>query len=111
MPKWQPWTRRAALIFLRKLESELVGYHCGMLGSVLHKGSSTKDLDIVIYPRNSLVNYDVGKVYKALNSLGLERLANRYRVAEEWRKNGKADEKWVEVWMYNDRRVDIFFLK
>lgn len=43
-----------ALPFVREVEAKLIplGAHCSLGGSVLHRGESTKDLDIFVYPHN-----------------------------------------------------------
>ncbi len=48
------WTRQEAIWMLGSLEPELkkLNAHCGMAGSVLFRGESVKDLDVIIYPRH-----------------------------------------------------------
>lgn len=43
-----------ALPVVRDIEAKLIphGAHCSLGGSVLHRGESSKDLDIFVYPRN-----------------------------------------------------------
>lgn len=45
-------TFEEAITLCRELEVRLkdIGYHCGLTGSMLYKGKSTKDIDIIIYP-------------------------------------------------------------
>lgn len=45
-------TLEEAIIICKELEVKLkeIGYHCGLTGSMLYKGQSTKDIDIIIYP-------------------------------------------------------------
>ncbi len=109
--KWQPWTRRAALDFIRKLcaEIEPVGYHVALTGSVLTAGESAKDLDLIIYPRTT-AHLDPKGLGGALMRCGLRRLAGRDRVQKTWMTGGSRDTKWVEVWTLDgERRVDLFF--
>lgn len=49
------WTLEEGLGFVRKLEDHLhdQGFHAALSGGVLWKGSSTKDLDIILYPHTS----------------------------------------------------------
>lgn len=49
------WTFEEGLAFVRKLEDHLHdnGFHAALSGGVLWKGSSTKDLDIILYPHTS----------------------------------------------------------
>lgn len=47
------WDLNDALEFIRALEPMLDLHceaHCGLIGGVLKKGTSQKDLDLVIYP-------------------------------------------------------------
>jgi hypothetical protein len=46
------WTQQEAIWMLASLEPRLkeVGCHCGLTGSVLYRGDSKKDLDVIIYP-------------------------------------------------------------
>lgn len=48
------WTLEEAIDLCRKIENELeeYGYHCALTGGVLYNGSSTKDVDIMIYPHS-----------------------------------------------------------
>jgi hypothetical protein len=47
-------TLEEALPIVRDLEQKLIplGAHCALGGSVLHRGVSTKDVDIFVYPHN-----------------------------------------------------------
>lgn len=49
------WTFEEGVEEVKQLEKFLIphGYHCALGGSVLHKGSSTCDLDIFIYPHKT----------------------------------------------------------
>jgi len=46
------WTQTEALLFLADLETKAAaaGLHVALAGSVLYRGESKKDLDVVIYP-------------------------------------------------------------
>jgi hypothetical protein len=51
---WRPWTLRRARAFLAKLEREIEReWHVGLLGSVLLRGRSEKDLDACVYPHTT----------------------------------------------------------
>lgn len=47
-------TLEDSITFVRWLETQLIPHkaHCALAGSVLHRGSSEKDLDVIVYPRN-----------------------------------------------------------
>jgi hypothetical protein len=86
-----------------------------MIGSVLHKGSSSKDLDIVVYPRkvkDTVPEGLVSCVHAVLRQHGMTLMADRARVLKTWAKRGEGggDEKWVEVWAIDNKRVDVFIL-
>ena len=97
-------------MFARRCEALLapVGYHVALAGSVLHRVSG-HDLDLIIFPHDSTRRNRAG-VYAALESIGMTRFASRAKVTAHWRARGSADRKWVEVWRWRDRRVDLFFL-
>ncbi len=55
------WSLEDGITFVRELESKLapLGYHCGLTGSVLYKGFSNKDLDVIIYPHDATKANDI----------------------------------------------------
>ncbi len=104
------WTRAEALALLAVLSEKLAPrYHPALAGSVLIKGASDKDLDIVVYP-NSTDDVDMGFVATKLGELGLTKLHDVEVVHARWRRLGSRDAKHVEVWDYHGKRVDVFFL-
>jgi len=107
-----PWSLPEALQLVRELVEPLrsVGYALGLTGSVLTKGESTHDLDLVLYPLSS-AKEDPTALRAALEAHGLKLHVPKERVQKTWRRLGSQDEKHVEVWLYQDRRVDLFFLK
>lgn len=109
---YEPWTFEAALRFVRALEPLLAaaGFHVAMTGSVLNKGHSHNDLDLVLFP------HDTGKVRMydvraALDLAGLSPVSSRAVVATAWERLKSNDAKHVEVWTYENKRVDLFFLR
>lgn len=46
------WNREEAFWVIERLEPEMakLGAHCALTGSILYRGTSDKDLDIVLYP-------------------------------------------------------------
>lgn len=73
-------------------------------------GASEKDLDIILYPLQT-GSEKLGLAYKFLNELGMKRLHNKEVVQKRWRRLGSMDEKHVEIWEYDSRRVDLMFLR
>lgn len=81
------------------------GYHIALGGSVLHKGFSTKDVDIFIYPHS---NSSKGRkkqstIFKLLEGIGYKKV--RKFVFHKY------DKKIVYHMEYKNKRVDIFFVK
>lgn len=106
------WTLDEALEFMRPLWNELApkGWHLGITGGVLVNGSSTKDLDLIAYPRSSRRG-DRRALRAHLRSQGwsLHRRAQRMRAG--WRKSGSDDRKHVEMWRDAEgRRIDLFIM-
>jgi len=99
-----------------EMHTQKIAWRVGLLGSVLHAGRSVNDLDIVIYPARvrsgHLINSaELKPVRSILESIGLSRRAGVEAVHEEWRKQGSSDEKYVEVWRYENKKIDIFFMR
>jgi predicted nucleotidyltransferase len=86
------------------------GFSLGLTGSVLTKGESNKDLDLIIYPMEKTGRVDLSPAYEVLFAFGFARHMDRERVAAEWAKKDSQDTKHVEVWTLGGKRVDIFFL-
>lgn len=105
------WTLDRALKLVREIQphTAAVGWHCALAGSVLIRGSSNKDLDIVCFPHN--VNTGLlADLEKALRSAGLQRFRTASVMVEGWRKAGSTDSKHVSVWYQSgrrSRRIDI----
>ncbi len=89
------------------------GWCIALTGSVLFKGSSTKDLDLVLFPVQKPPLWDhvaeTEELAHLLVDCGLNRVHTRDVVTARWRRIGSADTKHVEVWEYNGKRVDLFF--
>lgn len=100
------WTLEEGLAFARNLERLLVpaGFHCALGGSVLHSGSSQKDLDIFIYPHKS--NGEPVSDADVLSAI-FEVLPNGWKVADH---SAYGDEKRVFYAYPNRKRVDFFLL-
>jgi hypothetical protein len=48
-----------------------LGYHCALGGSLMYRGYSSKDIDVIIYPRNNNPT-NIIKINKALRVIGFE---------------------------------------
>lgn len=108
------WTLESGVAFVRRLQlvASYAGYEVALAGSVLTRGRSSKDLDVVLFPRStSVVNLEGLRIL--LTSTGILRLAHdRDTVTARWRRIGSDDEKHVEVWVTAEGlRVDLFFLR
>lgn len=100
------WQLEEAIEFCKSLTEFLqpLGFGVAMTGGVLVKGSSEKDLDLIIYPfKKKSANYL--KLLWELTAFGLfyVRLPNHNKGYED-------DGKLVQVWDYKGKRVDLFFL-
>lgn len=109
-----PWNLQEAQALVAKIWEPLAqaGFHVGLTGSVLYKGSSDKDLDLIVYPHKT-GEKTLNDAVRALKSLGFVRWFN-YKAVRAARGQGDFeygyDNKKVEIWRYNKKRVDIFFL-
>lgn len=108
------WTREDACVFLEKLCRllEPVNWYAGVTGSVVERGSSTKDLDMIIYPFRTDRPFAKEEAYAVFRSLGFRCLMPASAIRQIWRKLGSGDEKHIEAWIDKSRRrVDFFFLR
>lgn len=81
-----------------------------LTGSVLEKGRSEKDIDIILYPYDTSKALPFTHVQAMLRTRGLTPRYDVGVVRERWRKLGSGDMKHVEVWRTSSgRRVDVFF--
>lgn len=95
-------TIEEALKFIRTLEEKVkpYGFHCGLTGSVLYKGYSEKDLDIIIYPHTAPAFADA----LIANVFPTACLCNSYN--DKQRDNKTVYKMLVD----GTQRVDLFFL-
>lgn len=106
------WTLEEALVFIRKFNRSLneAGWCLGITGSVLLKGKSDKDLDLIAYPMN---NGQVNKkgLHQILIDQGLTLKWDSIDIHKFWRGQGSSDRKNVEVWFTSaTKRIDLFIL-
>ena len=105
------WSTREALQFCWELERALGGsHHVALTGSVLFCGYSEHDLDVVVYP-HSTAQPSPKAVQRAMKEIGYVRKFDSAFVAKMWRRKGSKDEKHVEGWTKEGRRVDLFLLR
>lgn len=80
------------------------GYHCALGGSLLHRGTSSKDVDLFIYPHCGR-NLQPEVLRSALQSAG-------FKPVFKWGfSENSADTKEIECWDYKGFRIDFFFVK
>jgi hypothetical protein len=106
------WTLAEGADLCKRLSLNLkpIGYAIAITGSVLTKGKSHKDLDLVVFPL-STERLDAELLRKTLMDFGLRPWIPMEEVHERWRKLGSDDTKHVEIWRSGIRRIDLFFLK
>lgn len=105
------WRRATAISFIKRLDKHLSPkYNVAFVGSVLQKGYSAKDLDIIIFP-HSTEDCNLEEAKSLLVSFGLTERISRETLQGYWRRMGSHDCKHVEVWRVErtGKRVDIFF--
>lgn len=110
--KFAPWTFQEGVDFVRDINSHLqkANCHAGITGSVLYKGYSAKDLDLIIYPRDA-TKTSRSMAHENLIEAGLTHWIPTSTVHETWRSKGSSDDKQVDIWITSDNhRVDIFWL-
>lgn len=92
-----------AVEFCREIEPTLarIGYHCGLTGSCLYKGESSKDMDIIIYPHNVNATKPESEIMDALGVNGVTKAFN---------EPASTADKLVWVGRTKNTRVDFFFL-
>ena len=108
------WTQQEAIDFCASLWKHLepVGIHVGLTGSVLTKGHSFKDLDLILYPRRTDIRGFEDIEDQLVQFMGLRRILGQKGVRRIWRELGSLDLKRVEAWRDGEgRRIDFFFLQ
>lgn len=106
-----PLTLAQAIEICREIEEKLkpIGYHCGLTGSTLYKGISTKDIDIIVYPHQISQTLRLSEI---IAQIGLR--TNMYPSQDCYHPKEIAPsttDKLVVVGNYNGVRVDLFFLQ
>ncbi len=100
------WSFEEAVLFAKSLHEFVnpLGFGIALTGSVLTKGFSEKDLDLVVFPLKK-ISSDYKFLVENLPRFGLTfvRLPNKNLGYQDDGKN-------VQVWEYDNKRVDLFFL-
>jgi len=93
------WEFDDAVSLIREIEPHFqnIGLHVGFTGSVLRQGFSSKDMS--------------SRVLELLTSLGWKRIRNRQEMLQCWRSLSNEEVKWVEVYSFKHRRIDVMFLQ
>lgn len=78
-----------------------LGFHAALTGSVLFKGQSEKDLDIIVYDHDRRNKKDRGPLHDLLRQAGF---TSAYPVGPS------CNDKEVVVYKLEGRRIDLFFL-
>jgi len=100
------WTIGEGIAYVRKLEDHLhdKGFHAALSGGVLWKGSSTKDLDIILYPHTS----DTCSFYHNLEPLMEGMIDGPWKEVDH---EEYGDAKLVMKAKVNGKTVDFFLLQ
>ncbi len=78
-------------------------YHAALAGSVLHKGISTKDVDIILYPHRTDEKLSNKDLFDRLEKIGVK-MFKRIDFHEY-------DDKIVFWCSFENKRVDIFLME
>jgi hypothetical protein len=110
------WDLNDAIDFIRSLEPKLAEQceaHCGLIGGVLNKGTSEKDLDIVVYPHKKSFQgqWDISWIQGFLSSFLSAKLTDCTTAKSEGYRDAKKV-SWVRIKEGPNagRRIDFFFL-
>jgi len=111
------WTLDEAIAFVKLLEVELAekcDAHCGIVGGVLMKGESEKDLDVVIYPHKKPHGVEWSPEW--LNDFLSQYLGSPLQACTNITSGAYRDAKrvsWVRIknGVHAGKRIDFFFLQ
>jgi hypothetical protein len=106
------WTLEEALLLFQKLlpAVQAAGFGLGLTGGVLRNGVSDHDVDVIVYPLQSSSG-DMMTLKATLTDAGMKLFRSREEMTAGWRERGSLDEKWVEVWELDGKRIDLLFLR
>lgn len=107
------WTLDETLTFIRQIQPDLQreGYAAALGGGVLNRGVSENDLDLIIYPLDTM-KQDRERVNSVLEQHGLTLKVPLHKVRYHWVYRFKShDQKHVEKWETSEgKKVDVFLL-
>ena len=106
-----PWTEQEALDLIRTLQSRIgsIGYGIALAGSVLMKGESSTDVDIILFPYDTS-RQDYESLKEAMTDHGLHQVFDQASSRRYRERHNHRDRKHTEIWKFGSKRVDIFFL-
>ena len=109
------WTRESAFTFANLLEPKLseIGWHCALTGDVIFKIKSFETLAVIVYPHRSIKSWrPFAELLKYdLNFTGLQEALNKIGMKNMWKAEGSTDEKIVEVWQYEKKRIHLYVMR
>lgn len=110
--KREGWSLEQGIEVCRLIQAAVqpLGFHVGLAGSVLTKGASSKDLDVIVYPHNRTSRPPVAAIHEALNGIGVVLTWDREFINKIRVEKGSTDTKHVEAFLYQGKRIDVFFL-
>lgn len=99
-----PVTLEEGVDTARKLEevAKNCGFHVALTGGVLYRGSSRKDVDIVVYPHRKDGKHDKEAFLQALLAAGASNV---------FQTDPNHNDKDVVLITFNNLRIDLFFLR
>lgn len=106
----KPVTQQEAIELCLKVEAVIapLGAHCGLTGSCLYKGQSGKDVDIIIYSHQAIIDpYNKEILLDALVKSGL--LAQEKDGSYFFQTTANYLDKDVVICTVDGFRVDFFF--
>ena len=111
-----PWSLVDAVALINDLlpDAQAAGWGLGLHGSVLYRGASAHDLDVIAYPMDTSKPLSIDSLHAVLIRHALKITMTREYVHDHWREKGSTDTKHVEIWHTAEkppRRVDLFVLR
>lgn len=105
------WTLEEALTVVRNIDPILKpkGWFVGISGGVLLKGSSVHDLDLLFVPMDN-VDKCIACLHKCLVDFSWKIIRTKEEMQEGWRAKGLRDNKHVEHWEFNNKRIDVIIV-
>jgi hypothetical protein len=102
------WDLKEGIKLIREIEEIMsqFQYHCALTGSVLYKGKSGKDLDVILYPHSTDKTLKEKALLKILESIKFTIIEDRTETHSRY-----GDDKIVYRTEYDGKRVDIFIMK